>query len=110
MRKDKKVDTGSMFVGLMIGDHSKAGINTMFNTGTVVGFASNVFGTGFPPKFIPSFAWGGAASFVEHRIDKAIETARKVMARRKIELTPAYEKMMRHIFEMTKPERADFAG
>ncbi len=105
---DRKIDTGSMFVGLMIGDHSKAGINTMFNTGTVVGVAANVFGAGFPPKFVPSFAWGGAAGFVEHKFEKAVETARRVMARRKVELTPAYEKMLRHIFELTKDERKDF--
>ncbi len=105
---DRKIDTGSMFVGLMIGDHSKAGINTMFNTGTVVGVAANVFGAGFPPKFVPSFAWGGAAGFVEHQFDKAVATARRVMARRKVELTPAYEKMLRHVFEMTAEERKDF--
>ncbi len=105
---DRKINTGSMFVGLMIGDHSKAGINTMFNTGTVVGVAANVFGAGFPPKFVPSFAWGGAAGFVEHQFEKAVETARRVMARRKVELTDAYRRMLQHIFEMTKDERKDF--
>ena len=105
---DRKVNTGSMFVGLMIGDHSKAGINTMFNTGTVVGVAANVFGAGFPPKFVPSFAWGGASGFVPHQFDKAVETARRVMARRKVELTDAYRRMLQHIFEMTADERKDF--
>jgi len=99
------VNTGEMFVGLMMGDHSKSGINTMFNTGTVVGFSSNVYGGDFPPKFIPSFAWGGSGGFVTYRLDKAIETARRVMARRKVDLRDAYRKMMEEIFRLTERER-----
>ncbi len=100
----KMVDSGSMFVGLILGDHSKTGINTMFNTGTVVGVMCNVFGSGFPPKYIPSFSWGGAEKIVEHDLDKALDTAHQVMARRKQELTPEYEKMLRHIFESIRPQ------
>jgi UDP-N-acetylglucosamine diphosphorylase/glucosamine-1-phosphate N-acetyltransferase len=100
------VDSGSMFVGLTMGDHSKSGINTMFNTGTVVGVSCNVYGGGFPPKFIPSFTWGGAEGLVEYRLDKALETARAVMSRRKIDLTSADEELMRGIFEATAKERA----
>jgi len=99
------IDSGSLFVGLTMGDHSKSGINTMFNTGTIVGIMSNVYGGGFPPKFIPSFAWGGAEGFVEHDLEKALETARRVMARRDRELTPALEKVIRQAFELTKSER-----
>ncbi|OYT66042.1 hypothetical protein B6U74_02055 [Candidatus Bathyarchaeota archaeon ex4484_205] len=99
------MNTGKLFVGVMIGDHTKTGINTMFNTGTVVGVAVNVYGAGYPPKYIPSFLWGGAEGFVEHRFDKAVETARRMMARRDVELTPAYEKMLRKIYEMTASER-----
>jgi UDP-N-acetylglucosamine diphosphorylase/glucosamine-1-phosphate N-acetyltransferase len=99
------VDSGSMFVGLTMGDHSKSGINTMFNTGTVVGVCCNVYGGGFPPKFVPSFSWGGAEGLVEYRLDKALETARAVMGRRKVELSLAEENLYRAIFEDTADQR-----
>ncbi len=99
------IDSGSQFVGLFMGDHCKSGINTMFNTGTVVGAMSNIFGGGFPPKNIPSFAWGGSDGFVEHDLEKALETARMVMARRGVGMTADYEKMIRNIFDLTKAER-----
>ncbi len=101
----KMVDSGSLFVGATIGDHAKTGINTMLNTGTVVGVFANVYGAGFPPKFIPSFSWGGAEGLVEHKFEKAVATARQVLKRRNKELTPAMEKLYRHVFEMTKDER-----
>ncbi|MCH8981525.1 GlmU family protein [candidate division KSB1 bacterium] len=99
------IDSGSQFVGLFMGDHCKSGINTMFNTGTVVGAMSNIYGGGFPPKNIPSFAWGGSDGFVEHDLEKALETARMVMARRGVEMTADYEKMIRNIFDLTKAGR-----
>ncbi len=99
----KEIDTGSLFVGLMMGDHSKSGINTMFNTGTTVGVSSNIFGAGFPARTIPSFAWVDGKDIQGYRLDKAIEVARTVMARRKIAMTENYEKMMKTIFEITKP-------
>ncbi len=99
------VDSRSKFVGLFMGDHSKSGINTMFNTGTVVGAMSNIYGGGFPPRNIPSFAWGGSDGFVTHDLEKAIETARIVMARRGVEMSSAYEKMLRNVFEVTMVER-----
>jgi UDP-N-acetylglucosamine diphosphorylase/glucosamine-1-phosphate N-acetyltransferase len=99
------VDSGLLFVGLTMGDHAKCGINTMFNTGTVVGVMSNVFGAGYPDKFIPSFTWGGIASMETYEIDKALEVARRVMARRKMALSAAQEKMLRQVFEMTASER-----
>jgi UDP-N-acetylglucosamine diphosphorylase/glucosamine-1-phosphate N-acetyltransferase len=99
------VDTGLQFVGLTMGDHSKCGINTMFNTGTVVGVMSNVFGSGYPDKFVPSFTWGGAENMETYAFDKAVEVARRVMARRKVALSEAQEKMLRHVFDMTAAER-----
>ncbi|MBI3004934.1 MAG: transferase, partial [Ignavibacteriales bacterium] len=102
----QQVDTGLQFVGLTMGDHSKAAINSMFNTGTVVGVCSNIFGFGFPPKYVPSFSWGAAGeTFTTFSIDKAIEVARRVMARRKIELTATEEKLFRKIFELTSDDR-----
>lgn len=101
------IDTGLLFVGLIMGDHSKAGINTMFNTGTVTGVHSNVFGAGFPPKYIPSFSWGGSNGFAEYDFKKATATARTVMARRNVEFTDAMERLAKIIFEETAKERAD---
>jgi len=100
------VDTGSMFMGLVMGDHSKSSINSMFNTGTVVGVSSNVFGSGFPPKYVPSFAWGGAEGMKTYDPEKALDVARRVMGRRKMLLSAAEEKLLRTVFEMTKKERA----
>jgi len=99
------IDSGNMFAGLFMGDHSKSGINTMFNTGTVVGVSSNIFGPGFPSKSIPSFAWGGSSGFAEYNIDKAVETARAVMKRRKVEMTSKYEEQFRKLFAETAHER-----
>ncbi len=103
----KLVDSGKTFLGTFIGDHTKVGINTMFNTGTVVGACSNVYGSGFQPKFIPSFAWGGGDSFVEHNVEKAVETAKAVMKRRKITLSKDEEKKIRQAFTSTAKERKD---
>lgn len=100
------VDSGSMFVGLTMGDHSKSAINTMFNTGTVVGVSSNIFGAGFPPKFVPSFSWGGAESLTTYDLEQSLEVARRVMARRKIVMTEADERLLRKVFELTAVERS----
>lgn len=99
------VPTGAQFLGSIMGDHVKSGINTMFNTGTVVGVASNIFGSGFPPKFIPSFSWGGSEGLDEHDPDKAIRTARRVMERRSMQLTGVDEAVLRHIFSLERPDR-----
>ncbi|MBI1192400.1 MAG: glucose-1-phosphate thymidylyltransferase [Bacteroidetes bacterium] len=98
-------NTGRQFCGLFMGDHSKAGINTMFNTGTVVGVCANIFGGGFPPKFLPSFSWGGAEDLSTYRPEKALETARRVMARRQQALSAEQEKTLNRIFEQTRRER-----
>ncbi len=99
------VDSGSMFMGLVMGDHSKSSINSMFNTGTVVGVSSNIFGSGFPPKSVPSFAWGGGEGLKTYDLEKALQVARRVMGRRKLALSPAEEKVLRAVFELTKKER-----
>ncbi len=99
--------TGLQFCGLMMGDHSKCGINTMFNTGTVVGVSTNIFGSGFPRNFIPSFSWGGAAGFTTYLTKKAFETAKLVMARRSIEFDEKEAKILEHVFELTKKWRKD---
>jgi len=101
----KHIDSGKQFVGLMMGDHSKTAINTMFNTGTVVGFSSNVFGAGFPPKYIPSFGWGGSESMKEYKLSKAIETATAVFARREKVFGKEDEQMFETIFNITKEDR-----
>ncbi len=99
--------TGLQFCGLMMGDHSKSGINTMFNTGTVVGVSTNIFGSGFPRNFVPSFSWGGASGFTTYITKKAFETARIVMARRQVEFSAQDEKILTHVFEATKQYRKD---
>lgn len=98
-------NTGLQFCGVIIGDHSKAGINTMFNTGTVVGVSANVYGAGFPPNFIADFSWGGADGFTTYQIEKMFETAKIMMARKNIELTRADQNILTHIFESTTPYR-----
>lgn len=98
--------SGRQFVGMVMGDHSKCGINTMFNTGTVVGVFANVFGAGFPPKFIPSYSWGGHEGFETYNLQKAFEVAESVMARRHIPLTPADRKLLTEVFEISKRFRS----
>ncbi|MFB6231368.1 MAG: GlmU family protein [Salinibacter sp.] len=100
------VGTGRQFAGLFMGDHSKCGINTMFNTGTVIGTNCNLLGGDFLPRYVPPFSWGGASGFAEYRLDKACEVAERVMARRDTAFTEAGEALLRSLFERTQPERA----
>jgi len=99
---ERFVNTGLQFCGLMMGDHSKCGINTMFNTGTVVGVSANIFGAGFPRNYIPNFTWGGAQGTQVYLPKKAFETAKIVMSRRSIEFSESDEKILTHIFNETK--------
>jgi UDP-N-acetylglucosamine diphosphorylase/glucosamine-1-phosphate N-acetyltransferase len=99
------VPTGLQFCGLIMGDHSKCGINTMFNTGTVVGVSVNVFGSGFQRNFIPSFSWGGTSGFHEYNLDKAMLVASKAMRRRDIEFTAADKKIFQHIKTQAESSR-----
>ena len=99
------IDSGKQFVGLTMGDHSKSGINVMFDTGSVVGISCNVYGAGLPPKFIPSFSWGSGSTYTEYDVNKSIETMKKVMARRQVEMRPEYVQVIKHIFTETIQER-----
>ena len=99
--------TGLQFCGLMMGDHSKCGINTMFNTGTVVGVSANIYGAGYPRNFIPSFSWGGSAGMVTYKTNKAYETAKAMMGRRNIEFTKQDQDILDYVFEATKKWRRD---
>ncbi len=99
------VDSGQQFLGPMIGDHTKTAINTMFNTGTSVGFSCNVFGSGFPDTFIPSFSWGGRDSFETYEVEKSIATARRVMQRRNKIISKYEEDIFKYIFASTETER-----
>jgi len=105
MINGSNVDSGSLFVGVIIGDHSKTGINTMINTGTVVGVGCNLYGGDFPPKYVPSFSWGGAAGLVEYQFDKFVSTAEKVIGRRERALTPAGRAMLETVRKLTARER-----
>lgn len=93
--------TGLQFCGLMMGDHSKCGIDTMFNTGTVVGVSANIFGSGFPRNFVPSYSWGGASGFTEYKTNKAFETATAMMGRRKIVFDATEQAILEAVFEQT---------
>ncbi len=95
------ISTGIQFCGLIMGDHSKSGINTMFNTGTVVGVNANVFGGGFPPKHIPSFSWGGADGFSTFDLDRSFDVSERVMSRRNLPFTDSDRDMMRQIFQLS---------
>ncbi len=95
------IDSDRQFCGLMMGDHSKAGINTMFNTGTVVGVNANIFGGGFPPKFIPSYAWGGSEGFQRFEFDKAMQVASKVMERRNIMLENEDYEILKYVYNIS---------
>jgi len=99
------VDTNQQFCGLIMGDHTKCGINTMFNTGTVVGVSSNVFGSGFQRNFIPSFRWGGVSGFQTFQPSKAATIAREVYKRRNLEFTEIDEQLLQDVFNRTHEYR-----
>ena len=104
-RQEAFIDTGLTFCGLIMGDHSKCGINAMFNTGTVVGVSANIFGTGFPRTFIPSFSWGGPHGFTTYKTEKAFEVAKEVMARREVDFTAIEKAILEYVFETTAKYR-----
>jgi len=105
-KEENYINTGLNFCGLMMGDHSKCSINTMFNTGTMVGVSANIFGTGFPPKFIPSFAWGGSDGFKTYRLEEAVEVASRVYERRGMKLDEGEQKILKHLFDATTKFRS----
>lgn len=98
-QENKLVKTGLTFCGLLMGDHSKCGINTMFNTGTVVGVSCNIYGGNFPEKFVPSFSWGGSEGIVTYDFGKAMDTANRMMGRRSTKLTDTEMDMYKHLFD-----------
>jgi UDP-N-acetylglucosamine diphosphorylase/glucosamine-1-phosphate N-acetyltransferase len=100
------IDSGNRFCGLIMGDHSKCGINTMFNTGTVVGVSANIFGPGFPPTFVPSFSWGGENGFSTYKLDKVLETANLVMERRGMKLSEEDRIILYHISQYSEVFRS----
>jgi hypothetical protein len=100
--KNDFISTGLYFCGLIMGDHSKTGINTMFNTGSVVGVSSNVLGAGYPPNFIPSFTWASQSSY---NIDKALETAERVLGRRHQIISEDDKTILREIYSLTAKDR-----
>jgi UDP-N-acetylglucosamine diphosphorylase/glucosamine-1-phosphate N-acetyltransferase len=102
---EKFEQTGLQFCGLMMGDHSKTAINTMFNTGTVIGVNSNIYVPGFPRNFVPSFSWGGASGFTTYMPKKAFEAAKVMMARRHVEFNDVEANILNHVFELTKKWR-----
>jgi len=103
--KERFINSGLQFCGLIMGDHSKCGINTMFNTGTVIGVSANIFGSGFPRNFIPSFSWGGAAGMTTYKMEKVEETAALVMDRRGQELTDTEKSILQWVFDYSKKYR-----
>ncbi|HHP7241336.1 MAG TPA: putative sugar nucleotidyl transferase [Cyclobacteriaceae bacterium] len=96
------ININNQFCGLIMGDHAKSGINTMFNTGTVCGVSSNIFGGGFPKKFIPSFSWGDGSTYI---YEKALEVAEKMMARRNIQLPAVDVGILENVYRLSKPYR-----
>ncbi len=100
------VKTGQQFCGLFMGDHSKTAINTMLNTGTVIGVSANVFGEGFPRNFIPSFSWGGKQGFQTYRTDRAFETMERVMERRNVPFDVQERLILLRVFEDTVKYRS----
>jgi UDP-N-acetylglucosamine diphosphorylase/glucosamine-1-phosphate N-acetyltransferase len=103
--KERFVSTGLQFCGLIMGDHSKCAINTMFNTGTVVGVSANIFGAGFPRNFIPSFSWGGPQGLTVYALSKACEVAGLVLKRRGIDLSECDKQILKAVFDLTEKYR-----
>ena len=104
--QERFIDTGLQFCGLIMADHSKCGINTMFNTGTVIGVSANIYGSNFPRNFIPSYSWGGAAGLKTYAKVKAFETMDLVMTRKNEKFTAEDQKIMEYIFEISSKFRS----
>lgn len=93
--------TGLQFCGLIMADHAKCGINTMFNTGTIVGVGANVFGAGYPRNFFPDFGWGGSQSMQVYGLDKMFETAELVYIRKGRAFDGTEKGILKKVFELT---------
>ncbi len=103
--KSEQIDTGHLKVGSFIGDHTKTGIGILLNTGCVIGCFANIYGGSLMPKYIPSFTWGAKNELTEYNLEKAIEVAKKVMARRKVKLTKDYEQRIRKAFKLVREKK-----
>jgi UDP-N-acetylglucosamine diphosphorylase/glucosamine-1-phosphate N-acetyltransferase len=103
---DRVVDTNGLFVGSILGDHSATAIGTILNTGTVVGVGCNLFGAGFPPRYIPSFHWGGNESLERQPFDKAVAAMKAMMARRDHMVSDVYRVVLKHVYETTERDHA----
>ncbi|MCX2475994.1 putative sugar nucleotidyl transferase [Pedobacter sp. MC2016-05] len=101
----KMRNTNLQFCGLIMADHAKSGINTMFNTGSIVGVSANIFGGGLPPNHIPDFSWGGADGFLDYKLDKMFETTEKVFARKNVIFDNTEKDILTKVFELTAPHR-----
>lgn len=101
IEKNTFVPTGQTFFGTIMGDHSKCGINTMFNTGTVVGVSSNIYGHGYQRNYIPSFAWGGTTGLKSYDMEKAIEVAEKMYQRRNVVMSQQDKEILRNVYTQT---------
>jgi UDP-N-acetylglucosamine diphosphorylase/glucosamine-1-phosphate N-acetyltransferase len=95
--EDTEIESKALFAGTYMGDHSKTAIGTLLNTGTAIGVSCNVFGYGFQPRWIPNFSWGGAQGVEKYKADKALEVAKKVMARRSVVITEAEEALLKSL-------------
>lgn len=99
------VSTGLQFCGLIMGDHSKSGINTMFNTGTVIGVSSNIYGSGYQRNFIPSFMWGGVHGLKTYNFNKSVEVAKAMFTRRQMEFDKTEEDIFKHVYRLTHNDK-----
>jgi UDP-N-acetylglucosamine diphosphorylase/glucosamine-1-phosphate N-acetyltransferase len=106
----ERIDTGLTFLGTIMGDHTKTGINTSLGTGTIVGTMVNLFGGGVSPAVVPSFSWGGAGGFETHDLTRALVTARRAMARRGRTLGQEERDLLTRVFRDTEAERRGFIG
>jgi hypothetical protein len=95
------IETGKQFLGVIMGDHTKTAINTMINTGSVIGACCNIFGAGFPPKYIPSFSWGGSGGLREYSFKKCLEVSKIVMERRDIEFSENHHKLFESVRKLS---------
>ncbi|MEX0905620.1 MAG: putative sugar nucleotidyl transferase [Balneolaceae bacterium] len=100
-KTNKEIDTGQQFIGTIMGDHSKTGINSMLNTGTLCGVCCNLFSDGYPPKYVPSFSWVSGQNIVPYHFEKAVDAMEKMMDRRSVKLTQPYFRMMKALFQST---------
>jgi len=104
----RKFDTGDLHIGVFLGDFVRTAIQTRLNSGSAVGTCCNLFGNDFPEKSIPPFIWHGSDGYQEYRLDKAIDTIKIVLSRRKMEMTPSLEESLNKLFDVTRPARLDF--